>query len=206
MSFKALVWLLILVLVIYVGWKSVIILDEDEQMLVTQMGHLIQEPDTAAGFHLITPLISQAYVYKKNLIEWHSEVAEMPTRDDKFVAIESFAYWKISDPVSFYQSVKTIETAEKRLTDLLDGMLRDEIARYSLAELVRSSNRRMDTSGIQNVLKVPQKKTLFQVKGQQPKINAAIFNNASTALDSLRIGIRLVDFNLKTVNYIQTIE
>jgi len=85
-------------------------------------------------------------------------------------------------------------------------MLRDEIARYSLAELVRSSNRRMDTSGIQNVLKVPQKKTLFQVKGQQPKINAAIFNNASTALDSLRIGIRLVDFNLKTVNYIQTIE
>ncbi|MFA5729455.1 MAG: SPFH domain-containing protein [Candidatus Neomarinimicrobiota bacterium] len=206
MSFKSFIWLLIVALIVFVGWKSVIILDEDEQMLLTRFGQLTGEPVTTAGLHLVTPLISKPYIYKKNLIEWHSDVAEMPTKDDKFIAIESYAYWQITDPQVFYQRVRTIPAAEKRLADLMDGTLRDEVARHTLTELIRSSNRRMDITEIQNVLKVPGEKTTKQTKGQQATIVSTIYKHATTALDSLQMGIKLVDFNLKTVNFIRVIE
>lgn len=206
MSFKSFIWFLILALIVFSAWKSVIILDEDEQMLVTRFGQLIQAPVTAAGVHLIIPLLSKTYIYQKKLIEWHSTVAEMPTKDDKFVAVESFAYWKITNPVLFYERVKTIPTAGKRLTDLLDGALRDEVARNTLAELIRSSNRRMEVTEINSILKVPAKKILFQIKGRQPAIIAEISKNATAALDSMQLGIQLVDFNLKSVNFIRVIE
>jgi len=130
----------------------------------------------------------------------------MPTKDDKFIAIESFAYWKISDPLLFYERVRTIPEAENRLTDLLDGSLRDEVARYTLAELIRSSNRRMDIAEVKDILKVPQSRTLFNVKGRRPAIIAGILKNATATLDSLQLGIQLIDFDLKSVNFVRIIE
>ena len=206
MSYKSLMWFLIIVLVVIGAWKSVTILNEDQQMIVTRFGQLTRPPVTEAGLYLTLPFLSKSSVYYKNLIEWHSPVTEMPTEDDKFIAIESFAYWKISDPKLFYERVATIPDAEKRLTDLLDGSLRDEIARHTLAELVRSSGRHMDVSEISDILKVPEKKSFFQSKGHQPEIMAAIYRNASAALDSMQLGIQLVDFDLKSVKFIRVIE
>jgi len=206
MSYKSLTWLLIIVLVVFGAWKSVTILNEDQQMIVTRFGQLTRPPVTEAGLYLTLPFLSKSYVYNKNLIGWHGPAAEMPTEDDKFIAVESFAHWKISDPKLFYERVAAIPDAEKRLTDLLDGTLRDEVARYSLAELVRSSSRRMDITAINDILKVPEEKSLFQTKGQEPQIIAAICKNASAALDSMQLGIQLVDFGLKSVKFIRVIE
>jgi membrane protease subunit HflC len=206
MSYKSFLWLLIIVLVAFGAWKSTTILNENQQMIVTRFGRLTQEPITAPGLHLTLPFLSDKYIYPKNLIDWHSAVAEMPTKDDKFIAVESFALWKISDPVLFNARIVTLEAAERRLSDLLDGTLRDEVARHTLAELVRSSGRRMDVTEINDILKVPEKKTLFQTKGRQPEIVAAIYRNAVAALDSMQLGIQLVDFDLKSVNFIRVIE
>ncbi len=206
MSYKSLMWLLIIALVVFGAWKSVTILNEDQQMIVTRFGQLTQPPVTENGLYLTLPFLSDTYVYPKNLIEWHSPVAEMPTEDDKFIAVESFAHWKIRNPKLFYERVATIPDAEKRLTDLLEGTLRDEVARYSLAELVRSSSRRMDITAISDILKVPEEKASFQTKGQEPQIIAAICKNASAALDSMQLGIQLVDFGLKSVKFIRIIE
>ncbi|HPC36892.1 MAG TPA: SPFH domain-containing protein [Candidatus Marinimicrobia bacterium] len=206
MSFKSFIWLLILVLIIIMAERATVILEEDEQMIVARYTQPTVTPITTAGAHLIIPFLSKTYIYPNNLIEWHSNVAEMPTRDDKFIAIESFAYWKISDPLLFYEKVRTVPEADNRLSDLLDGSLRDEVARYTLAELIRSSNRRMDVTEIKDILKVPQSRTLFNVKGRRPVIIAGILKNATTTLDSLQLGIQLVDFELKSVNFIRVIE
>ncbi len=206
MRFKSFIWLLILALIIIGAERATVILEEDEQMIVARFTQPTVTPITTAGVHLIIPFLAKTYIYPNNLIEWHSNVAEMPTKDDKFIAIESFAYWKISDPLLFYERVRTIPEAENRLTDLLDGSLRDEVARYTLAELIRSSSRRMDVTEIKDILKVPQSRTLFNVKGRRPAIIAGILKNATATLDSLQLGIQLVDFDLKSVNFVRIIE
>ncbi|MFH1214718.1 MAG: SPFH domain-containing protein [Candidatus Neomarinimicrobiota bacterium] len=206
MSSKLIVLYLVLALMIFGLWKSVTILDETQQMVVTRFGRITQAPVTTAGIQMLIPFLSDTYIYGKQLQSWCDHPVEMPTRDDKYISIEAFAHWKISDPVRFYQRVTTLASADEHLTDLLEGALRDEVARYSLAELVRSSGRRMDVTVINNILKVPEKKPAYSIKGRQPEIMAAMFKNVTTALDSMQLGIQVVDINLKSIKFIRTIE
>ena len=135
--------LILLLAVIILCFSSLYIIYEREQAIVTQFGKPIGEAITDAGIHFKTPLIQRVIKFDKRILEWDGSAKEIPTLDNKYIIIDAFARWRISDALQFYKSAKNEMLAQSRLDDVLDGAVRDEIANRTMVEIVRSSNRVM---------------------------------------------------------------
>ena len=123
---------------------SLYIVDEAEQVVITQFGKIIGEPVTEPGLHFKTPFVQEARTFPKRLLDWEGDKTVIKTIEQKFIYVEVFARWRISDPKLFLQTVAgRIEIAQSRLDAVIDPVVRDVIAKYTLAELVRSDTGRI---------------------------------------------------------------
>jgi len=140
---KQTIFLIIVIGVVIIGFGSIYTLNEAEQAIVTQFGKPVGGSITEAGIHYKIPLIQTVIKFDKRILEWDGSANEIPTLDNKYIFIDAFARWRISDALQFYKSAKNEMLAQSRLDDILDGAVRDEIANRTMVEIVRSSNRVM---------------------------------------------------------------
>ena len=143
MKFKALIAIIVAVLVVFLSAAYTI--DETEQVVITQFGKAMGEPRTEAGLYFKVPIIQQANYFPKNLLEWDGDPGQIPTLDKTFIWVDTFARWKIVDPLKFFQTVNNEMAAQARLDDIIDPAVRNFITSYPLIETVRLTNRDMDT-------------------------------------------------------------
>ena len=123
--------------------NSFYIVNEKEQAIVTQFGKPIGEASIAAGLYFKIPLIQTVLKFDKRMLEWDGAANEIPTKDNKYIFIDTFARWKIADPLQFYKSAKNEMMAQSRLDDIIDGAVRDEIANRSMGQIIKSKRREM---------------------------------------------------------------
>jgi membrane protease subunit HflC len=116
---------------------------EYEQAIVTEFGKPVGGPVKEAGLHWRKPFIHTVNRFEKRVLEHDGDATQIPTSDKKFIYIDTFARWRIRDPLQFYKSVKDIQTAKRRLDDIIDSETRDAISRHVLIEAVRNSNRKL---------------------------------------------------------------
>ena len=135
--------ILIPILVILIV-NSVFIVDEKEQAIITQFGKPVGITIIKAGLKFKIPFIHTVLKFDKRILEWDGAVNEIPTKDNKYILIDTFAKWKISDALEFYKSAKNELMAQSRLDDIIDGAVRDEIANRSMSEIVKSTDRVMN--------------------------------------------------------------
>jgi modulator of FtsH protease HflC len=117
---------------------------EAEQVIITQFGEPVGDPVTEPGLHFKVPFIQQANYFEKRFLEWDGSPNQVPTKDKRFIWVDTYARWRIVDPLRFFQRLRDERGAQSRLDDILDGETRNAVARYDLIELVRSSNRNPD--------------------------------------------------------------
>ena len=84
-------------------------------------------------------------VFEKRILEWDGASSEIPTKDNKYIYIDAYARWRISDALTFYKAAKNEMMAQSRLDDIIDGAVRDEISSRIMSEIIRSSDREMIT-------------------------------------------------------------
>ena len=84
--------------------------------------------------------------FEKRFLEWDGDPNEVPTRDKRFIHVDSYARWQITDPLLYFQRLRSEQGAQSRLDDILDGETRNVIAGHALIEVVRSSNREFTIS------------------------------------------------------------
>lgn len=183
------------------------IVDETEQVVVTQFGELVGKPITQAGLQTKIPFIQTVTSFDKRLLEWDGDATECPTLDGKFIWVDTTARWKIKDPLEFMKSVRTEAGAQTRLDDILDGSTREVISRHVLSEIIRSSNRLSDeqkaqegfgtTEGFSQVVIDP-----IDVGRQQ--LSQMILERAGKTVANY--GIELVDVKIKRLNYTKTVQ
>ena len=130
--------------------NSVFIVNEKEQAIITQFGRPIGDSISKAGLQFKLPLVHTVIKFDKRYLEWDGSVNEIPTKDNKYILVDTFARWKISDPLEFYKSAKNEFLAQSRLDDIIDGAVRDEIANRVMGEIVRSTDRKMVTYDSEN--------------------------------------------------------
>jgi len=195
--------LILLLAVIILGFSSLYIINEREQAIVTQFGKPIGEAITDAGIHFKTPLIQRVIKFDKRILEWDGSAKEIPTLDNKYIIIDAFARWRISDALQFYKSAKNEMLAQSRLDDVLDGAVRDEIANRTMVEIVRSSNRVMLIQDVEssNVNVNEKYSDDLKIEGARLKIIDSILESVSTRLIDLDMGIEILDIQLKRINY-----
>ncbi len=173
--------------------------DQTKQVVITQFGRpigVVKEP----GLHIKTPFIQQATYFEKRVMEWDGRPTQIPTGDKKYIWVDTYARWRITDPLKFLVSVRDEMGAHARLDDLVDATVRDLITSHNLLEVVRNSNR-----------------PLVQTEGEEgggteevAKIELGREEIAKRILQSARemtpeYGIELIDVRIKRINYVQSV-
>jgi len=191
--------LIIAVVLVYNGAYTV---DETEQVIITQFGRIVGEPQKTPGLKFKIPFIQKANRFNKNLLDWDGDPGQIPTLDKTFIWVDTFARWKIVDPVKFFQTVNNRFNAIGKLNDIIDPAVRNFITSYSLIEAVRNTNREMDTreSGVDDDEKI---QTSYAIEIGRGKIMQGILNQAQPKLSPF--GIELVDVKIKRINYVEQV-
>lgn len=174
---------------------------ESSQVIVTQFGDPIGEPVTSPGLHLKVPFIQRANYFDKRFLEWDGSPNQVPTKDKRFIWVDTYARWRIVDPLKFFQRLRDERGAQSRLDDILDGETRNSVARYNLIELVRNTNRTRAEVAIESD---EESAILEQIQKGRAAIEHEILERASSRMANL--GIELLDLRLMRLNYVEQVQ
>ena len=178
------------------------VVNEKEQAIIIQFGKPVGNIITDAGLKFKIPLIQTVIKFDKRILEWDGSANEIPTKDNKYIFIDAFARWEITDALQFYKSAKNEMLAQSRLDDIIDGAVRDEITNRNMNEIIRSSQRQMETSEEREEGDISAEDSAIQVsQGARLDILQSIKNNVALRLSDLKMGIEVVDIQLKRINY-----
>ncbi|WP_026166722.1 protease modulator HflC [Gracilimonas tropica] len=177
------------------------IVHETEQVIITQFGDPVGEAVTEPGLKFKIPFVQTANYFEKRYLEWDGDRNQIPTKDKKFIFVDSYARWQITDPLQFYQRLGSERGAQSRLDDILDGETRNAIAAHDLLEIVRSSNREPDTTG--SVMLEVVEDSLESINRGRQQIQEDIQELGNQRAADL--GIEILDFRIKRVNYVEDV-
>ncbi len=201
----------IVALIVVVGaTQATYIVNESEQTVLTQFGKPIGSAVTDPGLNFKVPFVQTVHRFDKRFLEWDGERNQLPTRDKRFVFVDTYARWQISDPLKFFQRLRDERGAQSRLDDILDGETRNVIARHDLIEAVRSSSREFavdveDDGGVDagENMTDGSKGSDFVVRLGREKLAAEVLEAAQARTADL--GIEILDFQFKRINYVEAV-
>ena len=188
--------------VVFIAFSAAYVVDETEQVVVTQFGRVVGKPKVEPGLYFKIPVLQQATYFPKNLLQWDGDPGQIPTLDKTYIYVDAFARWKIVDPIKFFQTVNNLTGAQARLDNIIDPAVRNLITENRLIETVRRTNRKLDTFEIGREQE-EQPVALFEVNTGREKIAEAIVAQAQPKLE--QFGIELVDVKLKRINYVEQV-
>lgn len=176
-------------------------IDETEQVIVTQFGKPVGDPIAEAGLHIKVPFIQKINTFEKRLLEWDGIPAEILAKDKKFILVDTYARWKIIDPLKFFTSVVNENGAQTRLDNIIEAATRDWVTANALIEVVRTSNRKMVVSEGDSSLISEVKSDSISV-GRE-KLSRGILQSVKEK--AKEYGIDIVDVRIKRINYIDEV-
>ena len=176
-------------------------MSEINQAIITQFGEPVGEPVTEPGLHFKLPFIQTANMFEKRFLEWDGYPNQVPTRDRRFIWVDTYARWRITDPLLFFQRLRDERGAHSRLDDILDGETRNAVARHDLIEIVRTSNR--EPTSIGGVTGEGDER-LDPIMTGREAITREMLEAAAAAVSEL--GIELLDLQFKRINYIADVQ
>jgi membrane protease subunit HflC len=190
---------ILIVLAIIVISSGVYVLDETQQAIVTQFGKPVGEPRTEPGLQYKVPFIQKVQFFDKRYLEWDGDPNQVPTRDKRFIHVDTYARWEIIDPLQFYIRLRDERSAQSRLDDILDGETRVAVAGHDLLEIVRSTNR--DPVIVEDFMEEMER--LEDINVGRDSIEILILQKANERTTDL--GIRILDFRFKRMSYVEEV-
>ena len=183
-------------------FSSVYTLSETEQAILTQFGKPVGGVVTAPGLHLKVPFIQVVHRFDRRWLEFDGDPNEIPTKDKKYIWVDTYARWRIADPLRFFQAVRDERGGQSRLDDIVDGETRNAIASFDLIEVVRSSNRSFQVT--EDLEGIGAAEAMAKVNTGRGGIAQIILDKAAKITPEF--GIELVDVRFKRINYVETVQ
>jgi membrane protease subunit HflC len=186
---------------------------EWDQAVITQFGKPVGGPITSAGLHFKLPFIQRVWRFDKRILNWDANPNQIPTKDKKYIWVDTTARWRITDPLLFLQTVQNEENARSRLDGIIEAATRDIISNYNLVEAVRNSD---------SIIQKVKVKREMAARGELPpgeeegigeiepitvgreKLSEMIIEKARTGLKEL--GIQIIDVQLRRIAYESSVE
>jgi membrane protease subunit HflC len=188
--------------VILILFSAVYTVSETEQAILVQFGRPVGGVVDRPGLHVKVPFIQTVYRFDKRWLEYDGDPNEIPTRDKKYIWVDTYARWRIIDPLRFFQAVRDERGGQSRLDDIVDGETRNAVASFDLIEVVRSSNRPFQIT--EELSGIGSAEAMTQVTTGRSKIAQIILDKAAKITPEF--GIELVDVRFKRLNYVDTVQ
>lgn len=174
---------------------------ETQQAIITQFGKPVGDPVTDAGLHFKMPFVQKVNMLEKRILEWDGEPTEMPTKSKTYILVDTFGRWRISDPLTYFKSLRTERRAQSRISTIVGSETRSAVADNELIEVVRTTKDRevrideeiaeADRSGTIGALK--------PIDKGRSVLEERILRQAAPKLEE--VGIELLDVRFKRINY-----
>lgn len=202
---------LIMVVAVAALISSSYVVPEGRQVVITQFGRPIKSV-SQAGLNFKIPFIQDVRMIDLRILNWDGDPNQIPTKDKKYIEVDTTARWKITDPLKFIQTVQDERGARSRLNAILDGVTRDVISGHNLVEAVRNSNtllnlieerRKSEAEGLENV-EDEVSGEIESIEIGREKLSELIIQSASKEL--LPLGIQLIDVQLRRISYENSVQ
>ncbi|HYN20700.1 MAG TPA: protease modulator HflC [Thermoanaerobaculia bacterium] len=174
---------------------------ETEQVVITQFGKPVGKPITTPGLKIKVPFVQKVHAFEKRFLEWNGDPNQIPTKDKRFIWVDCYARWRITDPLLFFQRLHDERGAQSRLDDILDGETRNTIAKHELIDLVRSTNRPFVVA--EDIAELSQPEAAERVELGREKLTNEVLESARRRTGDL--GIEILDFRIKQINYVDEV-
>jgi len=135
LSPRNIIYLLVFFVIFLTVTGAFFVVNETKQAIVLQFGEprqLINEP----GLQFKVPFIQDAVYLDRRMLNLDPQPEEMILSDQKRIIVDSFARYKIIDPLKFFQTVRNETTFSDRFGRIINAAVRGVIAQYSLTSLL----------------------------------------------------------------------
>lgn len=197
---KGIVLLVVLAVIAFLSSQILYVVNEQEQVIITQFGEPVGEAITEPGLKVKVPFLQKANYFEKRYLEWDGDPNQVPTKDKVFIFVDTYARWQITDPLKYFERLGNERGAQSRLDDILDGETRNAVAGNDLVELIRSTNREASQDGL---IADIQQDSLQKISVGRGAIQDQIVTLANERAEDL--GIEILDFRFKRINYAEEV-
>ncbi len=177
------------------------VVPEGQQVVITRFGKPIGEPSSEPGLKFKMPFLDKVRVFEKRFLEWDGKVTEIPTKEKRNILVDTYARWRITDPLVFLQRFQVERRAQARLDGILNGETRDAVARHDLAELIRTTDREEEVD--ETLLQEEAGSGLQPIEVGREAIRQEILANAQARVADF--GIEILDVQFKRINYVEDV-
>lgn len=192
--------LIILILLL----SSAYVVSETEQVVITRLGKPVRKPIYEPGINFKIPFVEDVNRFEKRFLEWDGDPNQVPTKDKRFVWVNTYGRWRISDPLLFFQRVRDERGAQARLDDILDGETRNAVAKHDLVEIIRNTNR-VPLDDMDFLSQDEEMSDVFpNIEIGRENITRQILEEASERVKEL--GVELLDLRFKRINYVEEVQ
>ncbi len=133
---KKIAIVIVLAVLLIVGSSSIVITQENEYSLIRQFGK-IDHVESDAGISFKIPFIQSVDKVTKAILIYDLSPSDVITRDKKTMIADSYALWKISDPIKFAQTLNgSVSNAENRLDTIIYNSMKTVISSLSQDEVI----------------------------------------------------------------------
>lgn len=196
---------IVIFLAIMIAGGAFYTVDETQQVVLTQFGELVGEVRTP-GLHFKVPFVQKVNYFDNRILQWDGDANQIPTKDKRFIWVDTTARWRIVDPLKFMRSMRTEVSAQTRLDDILDAKTRAVISSHVLVDTVRDSNRLLQLqkkSMDEGIIKAFGKTVLQPTQFGREALRYQILELATESIKDY--GIELVDLKFKRINYVDEV-
>jgi membrane protease subunit HflC len=173
--------------------------NEYDQVILTAFGKPVGPPVNTPGLKARIPFIQKAHRFEKRFLEWDGDANQLPTKDKRFIWVDTYARWRITDPLLYFQRLRDERGAQTRLDDILDGETRNAIANHDLVEVIRTTNRAPTVDEFET-----EPARLDSIHVGREAIRKEVLAKAQSRTADL--GIEILDVQFKRINYVQEVQ
>ena len=189
------------VAIIILASSSFYVVDIKSQCVITQFGKpkkVVTEP----GLKVKTPFIQKAKFFEKRIIEWDGEPSDILTRDKENIDLNTWARWKIVDPLRFYTSTGTEDRGQGVLDEVIGSAVKNIVSTYPLNEVLRNTNRKLEYTTVE--LEKAEMDKKVKISHGRASLVGEINKMANEGLRE-RYGMELIDVKIKHINYVRAV-
>lgn len=176
--------------------------DETEQVVLTRFGEPVGEAISTPGLHFKLPVADSVNRFEKRWLEWNGDPNQIPTKDKKYIWVDTFGRWRVADPLRFFQRMRDERTAQSRLDDIIDGETRNAIASANLLDVVRATNRAFEDEELPGA--GGEREELGHIELGRDKLTRQVLARAREII--AEFGVELVDVQIRRINYVDEVQ
>jgi membrane protease subunit HflC len=178
--------------------QSLYVVDVTEQVLVTRLGDPILPIRSDPGLKIKAPFVDTALRFDKRVLRIDAPAVSMPDIEKQNLTIDSYARYRIVDPLQFFKTLQTENTARTRLGDIVTSSLRDEIARSTRTQII-GAERILDASGVPVIDE--EGLPVIEARESRTQLLDNVFEAVSQRVSENEFGIKIIDVRLKRAEF-----